>query len=120
MDTKPYQIPVVRIDTVGVHLCFSAVPRKTVRVGVEWGGGKAGKHSDSDTEACINRETQREKVKKRDKDRREAMTEVNGMLHLSCIPHSSSNVSFFFSYSFSLHSPFSSCPCSALSVCIPL
>ncbi len=60
MDTKLCQIPIVQIDTVGVHLFFSAVPRKTVRAGVEWGGGKAGKHSDSDTQPAINRETERE------------------------------------------------------------
>ena len=65
MDAEPCQIPIVQIDTVGVHLFFSAVPRKTVRVGVEWGGGKAGKHSDSDMQAAISRERQKENVKKR-------------------------------------------------------
>lgn len=54
--------------------------------GVEWGGGKAGKHSDSDTQPAINRERLKENVKKREKDRRDATTEVKGMLHLSCIP----------------------------------
>lgn len=67
------------------------LPRKTVRAGVEWGGGKAGKHSDSDTQAAINRERLKENVKKREKDRRDAMTEVKGMLHLSCIPQPPSN-----------------------------
>lgn len=57
MDTKPRQIPVVQIDTVGVHLLLSAELSKTARVGgVEWGGRKDGKHSDCETRGTINRE----------------------------------------------------------------
>lgn len=95
MDAKPWQIPAAQIDTVGVHLFFSAVPRKTVRAGVEWGGGKAGKHFDSDTQAAINRERLKDNVKKREKYRRGSMTEVKGMLHLGRIPQPPSNEYFF-------------------------
>lgn len=69
-----------------VHLFFSAAPRKAARAGFEWGGGKAGKHSDSDTQAAIKRESLDENVKKREKDSGGAMAEVKGSLHLSCIP----------------------------------
>lgn len=56
MDTKPIQIPTVPTDTVGVHSFFSTAPRRTARVGFEWGGGKAGKHSDGDEGAAIKRD----------------------------------------------------------------
>lgn len=102
MDAKPCQIPIVQIRIVEVHLFFSAVPRKTVRVGVEWAGGKAEKHSNSNMQTSINRERPRQNVKKRG-----AMTEVKGMLELCCVPPSPSNKDLFlFSPYFSSTPPF--------------
>lgn len=84
MDAKPCRIPIVQIDTVGVHLFFSAEARKAERAG----GLSAVRELES---------TQRHPEKK-EKDIN-SMREVKGN-----VP---SPFSFFFAYSFSSSHSFS-------------
>ena len=84
MDTKPWQIPVVQIDTVGVHLFFSAVPRKTVRGGGGWVGRRGS--TQTATHRPLLTERKKEDVKKNRRMGEGTMSEVKGMLHLSSIP----------------------------------
>lgn len=84
MDAKPCRIPIVQIDTVGVHLFFSAEAGKAERVG-GWVGLESWKaHSDTQEKIFF--------LKKEEKELN-VMREVKGN-----VP---TQFCFFFAYSFS-------------------